>query len=260
MMKDHIKFLNQLKELVSNKYHGKIVYVSISGSDLYGFRSEDSDTDYRGSFMVKTNVLLGLFNQTETLEFETYKKNGEVENEAVLHELEKELNLVLVGNCNILENLFATPLLTSPIHKELQELALGYWNIKGIYGSYRGMAYENYKKFILNGKHTVKKYLYIIRALMSGIYALENNVIEPNIQKLNESYKNETVAELIDLKIRGQEKDPVNRMDRYDKVCDELFEKIDNVYEKVSASRISNYDYSGVSNWLKEKRIEYLDL
>ncbi|KKK49677.1 hypothetical protein LCGC14_3132640, partial [marine sediment metagenome] len=80
--KEHIQFLNQLRELVNNKYYGKIVYVSISGSDLYGFRSKDSDTDYRGSFQVKTNMLLGIKTPGETIEFETFRKNGEVDDEA----------------------------------------------------------------------------------------------------------------------------------------------------------------------------------
>ncbi len=259
-MKEHIQFLNQLRELVNNKYHGKIVYVSISGSDLYGFRSKDSDTDYRGSFQVKTNMLLGIKTPGETIEFETFRKNGEVDDEAVLHELKKELGLIMKGNCNILEHLFTTPLITSPEHQELKELAYGYWNYTGIFNSYRGMAYQNYNKFILNGKHTVKKYLYIIRALMAGIHALDSNEIEPNIQTLNKKYNNAIVDELIDLKIRGQEKDPVKRMNRYDKVCKDLFEQIDGVYAKIMDERGEmKYDYDDVDNWLKGKRIKYLD-
>ena len=68
---------------------------------------------------------------------------------------------------------------------------MGYWELKklvglnlnmnGLYNSYRGMAWENYNKFCRAGKHTVKKFLYVFRAQLAGLYAIQTRMIEPNI-------------------------------------------------------------------------------
>ena len=177
MLADHIPYIGILKQEVHSKYNGKIIYLMISGSDLFGFRSPDSDTDYRGCFQVKTNMLLGTKIPRSVIELKTLKKgmtHADVdkhdiyESDTVLDELGKEVNLLLDGNCNHYEHLFAEPLVTSPERLELQVLFHENMNLLGIYRSYRGMADQNYKKFILGGKHTVKKYLYVLRGLMAG--------------------------------------------------------------------------------------------
>ena len=256
MMAEHIPFLNQLRHEVTTKYHGKIIYVTISGSDLYGFRSSDSDTDYRGCFQVKTNKLLGLDSPKETVEFKT-KKDGIVENEAVLHELKKELNLMLKGNCNIYEHIFAEPIETSEEHQELKRMTEIFWSSKGLYNSYRGMAYQNYTKFILGGKHSAKKYLYVLRSLLAGTHALTERRIEPNLETLNTYFEEPVIDELLDLKRRGLEKDPVKHMDKYDKLCDKYFKTIDNAF--IENEDEDQPDLEEANSWLKEQRIEFLD-
>lgn len=270
MMVDRIPFLNQLRNKVHNEFHGKIIYVSISGSDLYGFRSRDSDTDFCGCWQVSTNKLLGLNTPRETIELVSHKNKDDldvrdlvkdphliVENEAVLHELKKEMGLMLKGNCNIYEHIFAEPLETSIEHKELRDLTERSWNSKGLYNSYRGMAYQNYNKFILGGKHSAKKYLYVLRGLLAGTYALTERKIEPNLEVLNKIFDEPVVEELLDLKRRGLEKDPVKHMDRYDKLCDKYFKEIDLAF-------VSNKDepetvISEADEWLREQRLEYID-
>jgi len=256
MMVDYMPFLNELRDKVSNTYHGKIIYVTVSGSDLYGFRSKDSDTDFRGCFQIMTQKLFGLNNFKETIEYET-RRDGVVENEAVLHELKKEVNLMLKGNCNIYEHIFAEPLETSQEHRELQDLTYEYWNSKGLYNSYRGMAYQNYNKFILGGKHSAKKYLYVLRALMAGTYALAEHVVEPNLKKLNEFFEEPIVDELLDLKKRGLEKDPVKHMYKYDELCDKYFKVIDKQFLENQDVDPPNLDEA--NEWLKQLRIDYLD-
>ena len=249
-------FLNELRHKVNNTHHGKIIYLTISGSDLYGFRSADSDTDFRGCFQIKTEKLFGLNNFKETIEYET-RKDGIVDNEAVLHELKKEVNLMLKGNCNIYEHIFAEPLETSQEHRELKDLTYEYWNGKGLYNSYRGMAYQNYNKFILGGKHSAKKYLYVLRALLAGTYALKEHVIEPNLETLNTYFEEPVVDELLDLKKRGLEKDPVKHMDKYDKICDKYFKEIDKTF--MDNQDVDQPNSDEANEWLKQLRIDYLD-
>ena len=255
-MVDYMPFLNELRHKVNNTYHGKIIYITVSGSDLYGFRSKDSDTDFRGCFQIMTQKLLGLNNPKETIEYGTMR--GEVvENEAVLHELKKELNLMLKGNCNIYEHIFAEPLETSETHKELKTMAEMFWNAKGLYNSYRGMAYQNYNKFILGGKHSAKKYLYVLRGLLAGTYALAEKRIEPNLETLNKYFEEPVVDELLDLKRRGLEKDPVKHMDKYDQVCDKYFKTIDKQFMDNEDEVVG--DLEEVDAWLQQQRLDYLD-
>jgi len=267
MMDEYMPFLNDLRRVVNQKHHGKIIYVTISGSELYGFSSEDSDVDFRGCYQVSTNKLLGLSTPRDIVELESYRdvdpeklKNDphlKVENEAVLLELKKELNLMLKGNCNIYEHIFAEPLETSEEHKELRNMAEVFWNTKGLYNSYRGMAYQNYNKFILGGKHSAKKYLYVLRGLLAGTYALIERKIEPNLDTLNKYFEEPVVDELLDLKRRGLEKDPVKHMDKYDQICDKYFKTIDK--EFMDNQDDPPEDTEEADQWLKDQRLEYID-
>jgi len=70
------------------------------------------------------------------------------------------------------------------------------------------MAIFNYKKFIASGrKNSLKKYLYVFRALMSGIYVLETGKVEPNLEKLARHFHSPLIKRLIRLKRKGKEKD-----------------------------------------------------
>jgi len=266
MMVDYIPFMNELRNKIHNQCHGKIIYATISGSDLYGFRSADSDVDIRGCWQVGTKKLLGLGRPRETIEMKTLKEDVSMdeihdrdvfEADAVMHELGKELGMLIKGNCNIIEHVFAEPIETSETHKELKTLAEMYWNTKGIYNSYRGMAYQNYNKFILGGKHSAKKYLYVVRGLLAGTYALTERRVEPNLPKLNEFFDEPVVEELLDLKRRGLEKDPVKHMERYDQLCDKYFKVIDKAFMDNEDVDIPSTEEADA--WLKEQRLDYLD-
>lgn len=266
MMVDYIPFIQELRHKINNQYHGKIIYITISGSDMYGFRSADSDVDFRGCWQITTNKLLGLSRPRETIEMKTLKDDASMdeihdrdvfEADAVMHELGKELGMMLKGNCNIMEHILGEPIETSDIHKDLKTMADEFWNTKGIYNSYRGMAYQNYNKFILGGKHSAKKYLYVLRGLLAGTYALTERKIEPNLETLNKIFDEPVVEELLDLKRRGLEKDPVKKMDRYDQCCDKYFKEIDLAF--ATNSDESETDISEADAWLREQRLDYID-
>lgn len=272
MLVDHIEYIGQLKKIVSNEYHGKIINLMISGSDLFGFKSSDSDTDYRGCFQIKTNKLLTTRIPKDFIEYKVFKegmtlsdtdKHDVYDKEAVLDELSKEVGLLLAGNCNHWEHLTAKQLISSPEHIELRNIFEDQMNINGIYQSYRGMAYQNYKKFILGGKHTVKKYLYVLRGLMAGTHAILENNIQPNIAILAKEYDRPIVNELVDLKIRGQEKDPVNKnLSRYNMEVDLWFRIIDicaKQYLPVLEYKQVEENRNILDAWMLKTRLKYLD-
>lgn len=275
MRNDHMEFIGKLKNIVSNQYHGKIINLMISGSHLFGFESPDSDTDYRGCFQVITNKFLTTRVVKNNIEYKTIKDGMSQDDihdkdiynqDAVLDELGKEIGLLLAGNCNHFEHLFATQLLTSPEHIELKRIFGEQMNLNGVYLSYRGMAHQNYKKFILGGKHTVKKYLYVLRGLMAGTFVLETGKIEPNIETLTKHFgldgSSATVLELIGLKKRGMEKDPVNKnLDGYNRVTDEWFERIDKSAEDLPIVEWKETEERRIvlDEWLHKTRLRYLD-
>jgi predicted nucleotidyltransferase len=180
----------------------KPIYICISGAHLYGFPSVDSDYDIRCSHVIDTKDLFHLKKRRETLE-KTMVVDG-VEIDIVSQEVEKMLGLLVKNNSNILEQIFAENLFTTIEHKSLLKLAKAAIS-KQVYHPYQGMAKQNYKKFIesLNPvykKKSVKKYLYVMRSYMAGIFALKTGKIQPNILELNKHFKLSVVDKLVKLK------------------------------------------------------------
>lgn len=248
--------VNQIKKLVSGEYSGKLLYVTIGGSHLYGFNSVDSDIDFRGCWLTNTNNILGLNTPRDNIE------RMEGINDTVLFELKKELNLLHKGNCNILENLFADQLYTSDEYFQIKKIMALNLNLPGIYHSYRGMAWSNYNKFCLKGMHTVKKFLYIFRAILAGIHAIRLRNIEPNINTLLEYHKDESfyesIIQLVKLKKDGKEKDMLN--DRllpiYHKLVEEMFTILDKVYEDSKPSEKIQRDLDKSREKLLDKTLK----
>ena len=58
-IKDRIKIISKVKNLVTDK-NATLLNFYISGSDLYGWRSKNSDIDFRGGFVLNQNEFLGL--------------------------------------------------------------------------------------------------------------------------------------------------------------------------------------------------------
>lgn len=228
--------VNQIKKMVHQEYSGKLLYITISGSHLYGFESEDSDIDYRGCYLLDTNNLLGMRTPRDYIE----RQIGN--NDIVLFELKKEIGLLHAGNCNVLEHLFAKQLFTSDEYFELKKIISLNLNINGVYHSYRGMAWENYNKFCLKGMHTTKKFLYVFRGIIAGMYAIENHTIQPNLEKLLEGkqshYYYEPITQLIRMKKQGLEKEflPDGSLAKYHKLVETLLSALDAIYEQCKPS------------------------
>lgn len=276
MLADHIEYIGVLKDKVANE-SGKILNLMISGSHAFGFESPDSDTDYRGCYQVVTNKLLTTKKPKDFLEYKVFKEGMTLadtdmhdvyDKETVLDELSKEIGLLLAGNCNHYEHLFGKQIMSSPEHKYLKKFFTENMNLQGIMMSYQGMATQNYKKFILGGKHTVKKYLYVLRGLMAGTYALEEKSIEPNIYSLSKHFGGrEIVEELIELKKRGNEKGHVNkRLGVYNKEVDYWFERIEETADHrlpddwgMGQHERSIKAREQIDKWLMKTRLGYID-
>jgi len=216
--------IKDLNEEIISKIKEKQVFYSISGSHSYGFHSDDSDFDIRGCHVVKTKELFKLKKPKETIEI----IHGDID--IVSYELEKFIGLMLKPNGNVLEQLNSPiNLVTNKYHKELIKLSK-YCISKDLYYHYRGMAHSNHKKFIEGEKLTIKKYLYVLRALMTGIYVLEQGKIQQNILELNKYFKFKIIPRLVEKKT--QEKIKTKNIPEADKLIQKLFIHIDESYKK----------------------------
>ncbi|KKN08633.1 hypothetical protein LCGC14_1054740 [marine sediment metagenome] len=263
-------YVGELKNKVADE-GGKIINLMISGSHLFGFESPDSDTDYRGCYQLVTNKLLTTRKPRDFIEYKLFKegmtladtdKYDVYDKEAVLDELNKEVGLLLAGNCNHWEHLTADQLITTETHREMQKIFETQININGIYHSYRGMADQNNRKFIRAGKHSVKKYLYVLRGLMAGYWAIDTGTIQPNIGLLATEYGSTVTEELIELKKRGTEKGLVNKnKEKYDREVDMWFKLIDDHAKQLPIIEQKEVDErrSVLDEWILKKRLGFID-
>jgi len=225
-IKDEMKLISKIKHIVSDN-DGYLFNLYISGSDLYGWRSQNSDIDMRGIFVLNKNKFLGLDKPIEVLEVES-------DHDIVLFEIKKAISLALKGNCNMLEEINATQLYKKSDFIKLKHLINNSVGKKGVYSSYKGLAEFNYKKFILHGRNTVKKYLYVFRGLLAGIYFLQTGHIQPSITELNENFKISEISKLIEIKRQGKENEPLRDIEEgtLDAIISGLFDKLDEAYIK----------------------------
>jgi len=248
-LEEQIKTIARIKEKVDTTQNGEVIYITISGSDLYGFPSKDSDVDYRGTYLSGTENFLGLHKKRDVIEMKP---------DIVMFELSKELGLALKGNCNVLEHINAEPIYRTSDFLDMKQMVNNSFPKKGLYDSYRGMAMFNYKKFIMKGRKTHKKYLYVLRGIMAGTYALQTGRVESNTVTLNKYFKIPEVKTLIKAKREGFENDEVTSLvedGSLDAMIPQLFERMDKAYVKSKIpERVEPEQWEKINSWLIELR------
>jgi len=247
-----IPIISKIKKKVSEESAGKVIYLTISGAHLYGFPSYDSDIDIRGAYLADPSYFLGIHSCKDTI--------TSIEPDVQLFELKKLINLAIKGNCNVLEHIFSSPIYKTPEYFKLKELVNNVLAKDGIYNSYRGMATFNYKKFILGGKATYKKYLYVFRSLLAGRYFLETGRIEPDLTKLNRVYKIKEISKLIKAKMDREEESIIKEINsgKLDELIHYCYNKLDNSYIKSSIpARPDKHDIKKLNSFLIRIRKRY---
>lgn len=210
----------------------QFIFYTLSGAHLYGFPSADSDYDIRGCHIITAKEVCGL----KEPEYFMEKMDGDFD--FVSFDIKKELNLLLKNNSNVLGHIFAKPLIAEPEFKELRIIAEKALSRK-IYEPYHGLAKHNWMKYIV-GRHseseksTVKKYLYVLRSQMAGIYVLEHGRIEPDICVLNRYFGYPIVDELISLKRSGSETELLRSAKEADSLISKLWGELDTSKENSS--------------------------
>ena len=181
--------MNNIEEFKAD-FDRELMLLCESGSESYGFKSENSDTDIRGVFVENSATLLGLSKPKDTL-------NGFSNNRMLdwqIFEVKKFLNLLIKPNFNVMEWVY-TPHQYMKFPKEIREIAdLSLSRRLGDHA--RGWAYSIYKMEWQNPK----KCIYAIRPLMVYINLCETGVFESNITELSDRFDvTDHVNLLIDL-------------------------------------------------------------
>jgi len=188
-----------------------LLFATISGAHLYGFPSPDSDYDLRGVHLLPLKEVIGLKTGQETIERSGLRDGLEID--LVTHDARKFFGLMLKKNGYVLEQLYS-PLIvhTTPAHAELKEIGRDCIT-KHHAHHYLGFAETQWKLFAKESPPRVKPLLYVYRVLLTGIHLMQTGVVEANLVTLNETAKLPYVAELIQRKVAGAEKERLTGAD-----------------------------------------------
>lgn len=218
-----------------NRQPYPLLFATVSGADLYGFPSPDSDYDLRGVHIVPVSEVVGLNPGRETIEV------SEVQNELLIdlvtHDIKKFFSLLLKKNGYVLEQLYS-PLVvcTTPEHEELKAIATGCITRHHSH-HYLGFAQTQWKLFEKEQPHRVKPLLYVYRVLLTGIYLMRTGVIEANLVQLNEEFQLPYIPDLIARKLDGSEKAILDNADItfHHKAYQQLLQQLEEAHQ---ASRL----------------------
>lgn len=179
------------------------LFVTVSGSHLYGFSSADSDYDLRGVHVRPLREVVGLETGEETVSHMGVYDGVEID--LVTHDVHKFFTLLLKKNGYVLEQILS-PLVvqTSPEHEELR--ALSQQCVTRYHGHhYLGFVTTQRKLFAKESPPRVKPLLYIYRVLLTGIHLMRTGEVEANLLRLNEAFQLPYIHDLVALKVAGAE-------------------------------------------------------
>jgi predicted nucleotidyltransferase len=188
-----------------------LLFVTISGAHLYGFASPDSDFDLRGVHLLPLPQVVGLKIGPETIQKSGVHDGLEID--LVTHDAKKFFGLMLKKNGYVLEQVLSPLVLhTTPEHEELKAIAADCLTRHHAH-HYLGFAETQWRLFEKESPPRVKPLLYVYRVLLTGIHLMRTGLIEANLVRLNEGAKLTYLAELIDCKREGSEKERLTRVD-----------------------------------------------
>ena len=207
------------------------LFATISGAHLYGFASADSDVDIRGAYVRPLDEVLGLGPHSETWEVSEIRDGLEVD--WVAHDVRKFVHLMTKRNGYVLEQLYS-PLVVrgGPWLHELRTLGRG-CIIRPLYFHYRGF-FHNQRKLMGKSNPTAKAVLYAYRVLLTGIHVLKSGRVEADLGHLLAAYSQDGVQHLIELKVEGGEKDPLDAklLKQHESVLNDLEEQLDQAHQE----------------------------
>jgi len=208
-----------------------LLFASLSGAHLYGFASPNSDFDLRGVHLLPVEKVVGLESAEETLEIS--EKRDDLDLDLVTHDAKKYFNMLLKKNGYVLEQLYSPlSLHTTPAQEELKAIARTCITRHHAH-HYFGFAATEWK--LLNKQETwhIKPLLYVYRVLLTGIHLMETGEVEANLSRLNHTYPQAHIPDLIARKTSGAEHDTLPDVDKefHEKAYRRLIAQLERAFE-----------------------------
>ena len=163
-----------------------ILFASVVGSRMYGFASPNSDYDVRGAHVLPLEQVLGFSDAGETIQSKTTYRDCDVD--VVTHDIRKYFRLLMKGNGNILEDVFAPEVLVSSDYRlPLKDLARGCIT-KSSVNHYRGMATQMLGRMDKE-EPSVKAYLHLFRLYMTAIHLMRTGEVQVHLPTMNSLHR-----------------------------------------------------------------------
>ncbi len=226
--------LNQLEA----EYGLRILHAVESGSRAWGFASEDSDYDVRFLYVWPTARYLSISESPESLELGVDENNLDLSG----WDLRKALRLFCRSNGPLLEWLHS-PVVYRTNAEEVdrwRSLVPGVLSPKSLAGHYAGLAKRLWNGANESGAFTAKRYLYIIRGVLSARHVATTGTVAPvSFQKLREVVKIDLdlqalLDDMIAAKEQSAEKDRVDRVDALDLFVESELQSLSSMIEGLS--------------------------
>lgn len=162
-----------------NSAIARILYAAESGSRLWRIDSADSDYDVRFIYLAPVEFHVTAFDRHDTFECVDKKNNIDV----VGWELSKAVHLAYRYNVNLLEWLNSDIVYIAPNHyvNALITYMRHKFNPRAGAWHYFNLCSKQYIRYVAPSKKEIeyKKYFYVLRALMSAIWCIQNDSLPP---------------------------------------------------------------------------------
>lgn len=240
-MKDRI--IEELKK-IEEKENIQIIYAVESGSRAWGFAGTDSDYDVRFIYVHNLDYYLKLEDTRDVLE---YPINDLLDISG--WDISKTLKLAHSSNPSLYE-WFNSPIIyiENDIVNELRDVFKEYFSVNKISRHYYHMAENQNYNYIKNKeKVNVKKYFYLLRAILSAKYVLDNKDVPPiEFDKLR--YKiapnniNIRIDNLLKIKLNSEETQIIQKNKELEDYILDLFEEVKDKIEMLPKEEDKNWN------------------
>ena len=229
----------------------KPLFVTVSGSHIYGFNSPDSDVDLRGCHQLPLEAIVGLKSPVETIDRESIEDGVEVD--IVSHDIGKYFNLLVKNNGYVLEQIFS-PLVISgeSFLEELRPIA-SRCITRFHYHHYRGFFNTKLKMLDNEPQKKAKSLLYAYRVLLTGIHLMDHGQVETDIRKLYADHSLDFIPDLIAQKVEEKIALPNLDWDYHRQQLIDLEAKMEAAFE--TSSLPEHRDEQAVNDFLLRLRL-----
>jgi len=242
------KIIDSLKQ-IELKYSVKILYACESGSRAWGFESKDSDYDVRFIYVHKFEHYLSVDEKRDVIE-EPIDDLLDI----CGWDIKKTLYLLKKSNPSLIE-WFNSPTVymeDKNFRNEFQVLLHKYYSPKTNFYHYLGMAKGNYRGYLKREMVRSKKYLYVLRPILSMMYIERFNDFAPmNFDVLKEMFVKdsselEEINKLLSFKRAGKECDLMPKNTFLNTFIDREFSRLQESASNINENKV---EYEAINNF-----------